>query len=250
MKTLSLQNRWLQELLPAGFPYPSTTIVSGPGGSGKPLIGYMFASEWLQQGGCVVFLLTSTTYDYFCDTMSLLGTNTDRFEQQIRYIELDLTRESMVQTADNYWKANFVIPEVWESMVKDIRDFSAACKEDPGVMVSGSALNLLFFSETHRNQIHKHILKTIRSDKQDTYFLTVNSDAFKERVIPLEEAAGNLMMSRMEKPMQLFLKIIRMQHLPFHKEEVKVPLSQEILKSLREEAERGKRNLIPAIKQL
>ena len=35
MKRLTLKARWLQEILPDGFPYPSTTLVSGPGGSGK-----------------------------------------------------------------------------------------------------------------------------------------------------------------------------------------------------------------------
>ena len=250
MKTLSLQSKWLQEILPEGFPYPSTTVVSGPGGSGKPLIGYMFASEWLQQGGKVVFLLTSTTYEYFCDTMKMLGTDTAEFDEQIRYIELDLTQKEIVQTAHNYWKANFVLPAVWDRVVENIRDFSAGGEEDPGVMVSGSALNLLFFSPTYQKEIQEHILETLRSNRQETYFLTVNSDAFKDLVTPVEEAAGNLMMSRMEKPMQLFLKIIRMQQVAYHREEVKVPLSQEILRSLREEAEKGKRNLIPGIKKM
>jgi len=250
MKTLSLQSKWLQEILPEGFPYPSTTVVSGPGGSGKPLIGYMFASEWLQQGGKVVFLLTSTTYEYFCDTMKMLGTDTAEFNEQIRYIELDLTQKEIVQTAHNYWKANFVLPQVWDQVMEIIHRFSAEVNSDPGVMVSGSALNLLFFSETYQKEIQQHILETIRSEKRETYFLTVNSDAFKELIIPVEEAAKNLMMSRMEKPMQLFLKIIRMQQVAYHHEEVKVPLSQEILRSLREEAEKGKRNLIPGIKKM
>ena len=250
MKTLSLQDRWLQEILPGGFPYPSTTVVSGPGGSGKPLIGYMFASEWLQQGGSVVFLLTSTTYEYFCDTLRMLGTDPEKFARQIRYVELDLTQKEPLQTADNYWKANFVIPEVWDQVMEIVHRFTAEVSDDPGVMVSGSALNLLFFSGTYQKQIQEHILQTIRSEKRETYFFTVNSDAFKELIIPVEEAADNLMMSRMEKPMQLFLKILRMKDVPYVKEEVKVPLSREILKSLREEAEKGKRNLIPGIKKI
>lgn len=39
MKTLFTQQTWFDHLLPQGLPIPSSIILSGPGGSGKPLIG-------------------------------------------------------------------------------------------------------------------------------------------------------------------------------------------------------------------
>jgi len=249
MKTLKLQQEWLQNILPDGFPYPSSTLVSGPGGSGKPLVGYMFAKEWLEQGGAVVFLLTSTTFEYFKDTMRMLGIDIERFNDHILYIELDTTQKQIIKTKDNYLQANFVIPEIWIQMIKEIDRFGKPF-DVPGVMVSGSALNLLFFSDTYKEKIQSGILETLTENRRHTWLFTVNSDAFKKLITPLEEAADNLMMSHMEKPMQLFLKIINMKGVSFKQETVKVPLSQEILKSLREEAEKGKRNLIPMIKKL
>ncbi len=250
MKTLHPEQEWLREILPEGFPYPSSTLVSGPGGSGKPLVGYMFAKEWLQQGGAVVFLITSTTFDYFLETQEMLGVQMDRYDDRTLYIELDPSLREIVRTSDNYLKANFVIPEIWENMIKEIDRFAGKISGDPGVMISGSALNLLFFSDTYRRQIQQSILDTLRRKKDHTWLFTVNSDAFKDLILPLEEAADNLMMSRMEKPMQLLLHILRMKEVPFKNEEIKVPLSQEILRSLREEAEKGKKNLIPAIKKI
>ncbi len=39
MDRLALGQDWFNKLLPEGLPVPSSTIISGPGGSGKPLIG-------------------------------------------------------------------------------------------------------------------------------------------------------------------------------------------------------------------
>ena len=50
MKTLELEQGWLQKLLPEGLPYPTSTLISGPGGTGKPLVELAFVSSWLRAG--------------------------------------------------------------------------------------------------------------------------------------------------------------------------------------------------------
>ena len=56
MKTLKGQANWFGQLLPEGILIPSSTLLTEPGGSGKPLIGDFIATEWLRQGGNVVFM--------------------------------------------------------------------------------------------------------------------------------------------------------------------------------------------------
>lgn len=56
MNTLYVQQEWFDRLLPEGLPIPSSTLLSGPGGSGKPLIGSVIVAAWLRQGGSVVFM--------------------------------------------------------------------------------------------------------------------------------------------------------------------------------------------------
>jgi len=56
MKKLKLHHRWLNEMLPEGLPYPTSTLISGPGGSGKPLIDFAFVHDWLKAGGNVIFI--------------------------------------------------------------------------------------------------------------------------------------------------------------------------------------------------
>ncbi|MCD6543651.1 MAG: hypothetical protein J7K34_04015, partial [Flavobacteriaceae bacterium] len=54
MKSLKIEQEWLKELMPDGLPYPSSTIISGPGGSGKPLVEFAFVASWLKSGGSVI----------------------------------------------------------------------------------------------------------------------------------------------------------------------------------------------------
>src|SRR3972149_1809035 len=56
VKTIKTGIQWIDEALPDGLPLNSSTIISGPGGSGKPLIGETFVSAWLKEGGSVVFM--------------------------------------------------------------------------------------------------------------------------------------------------------------------------------------------------
>ncbi|WP_297073642.1 ATPase domain-containing protein [Thermococcus sp.] len=241
---------WIDEILPKGFPTNTSTLVSGPGGSGKPLIGYSFASGWLKNGGNVVFLLTSTTLEYLRNTMRLLGTDLDDYYGRVFFIELDPMIESIEPVSDTHVRANFVKPDVWDEALSLANIYLSNSPSKLGTMVVGAALNLLFFSPTYGKAIHEKIKGALSVDKTKTYFLTVNTDVFRDMVEELERSADNLMFSRMEKPMRLFLKVERVKGAPFERKEIEVPLSREILEEIRKEAERGKKNLIPAIKRL
>jgi KaiC/GvpD/RAD55 family RecA-like ATPase len=248
MKTVKLGGE-IDKILTEGLPVNTSTLVSGPGGSGKPLIGYLFASGWLKNRGNVIFILTSTSLEYLKNMMKILGCDLDEYSNRVFFIELDPQIEDIEKMGEVSIKANFVKPQIWDEMLK-IAD--NCLKKDGGIgtMVSGAALNLLFFSPTYGKEVHKKIKEILREDKSKTYFFTVNSDAFKNLVEELESEADNLMFSRMEKPMKLYLKIARMKGVPFIKEEVRVPLSKEILEEIKREAERGKKDLIPAIKRI
>ena len=45
MEQFQIAIPWLQKILPEGIPIPSSTIITGPGGAGKPLIGAMLQSR-------------------------------------------------------------------------------------------------------------------------------------------------------------------------------------------------------------
>ncbi|RLF75923.1 hypothetical protein DRN39_06535 [Thermococci archaeon] len=250
MRMVKLGIEWIDELLPEGFPINTSTLVSGPGGSGKPLIGYILALGWLKNDGKVVFMITSTTVDYLKNTMRLLGMDMKEYFGRIFIIELEPTVEGIEVVSAEHIKANFIKPNVWEEALALANIYLGNVESRLGIMVVGSALNLLFFSPNYGGLIHAKIRETLEKDKSKTYFFTVNSDVFREMIAELEISADNLMFSRMEKPMKLYLRITRMKGAPFRYTETEVPLSSEILESIRKEAEKGKKNLIPLIKRV
>ncbi|OQX53390.1 MAG: hypothetical protein B5M53_06990 [Candidatus Cloacimonas sp. 4484_209] len=248
MERIKLGVDWIDEMLPDGFPVATSTLVSGPGGSGKPLVGFIFSSGWLRNNGKVIFLLTSTNLEYLQNTMKLLGTNLDDYIKKLFFIEFNPTIDDIKKETTNHIQANLVKPEIWNKSLQLADNYLNSVSSEIGTMVVGSALNLLFFSKTYGKVIHKKIKEILEKEKSRTFFFTVNSDAFKDMVLELERVSDNLMFSRMEQPMTLFLKTSRMKAVSFNKEEIKIPLSKDVLESIKKEAEKGKKNLIPTLK--
>jgi len=56
METIKTGISWIDDVIPEGLPLKSTTVITGPGGSGKPLIGETFVAAWLKKGGSVIFM--------------------------------------------------------------------------------------------------------------------------------------------------------------------------------------------------
>ncbi len=241
MKKISLRRKWLAELLPEGFPIKSSTLVSGPGGSGKPLIGYIFASEFLENGGNMILLLTSTTREYVINVMKIFGTDLEKMGDRILYVEFQPGMDGIEKINDNWVRADLLKPEMWDDIIKKGIEMLG-----DNTIVVGSALNLLFFSRTYGDAIYEKLVSILRDDKSLTYFFTINSDAFRDKAKGMEESCDNLMISRMDKG-KLHLKIERMKNVEFSNEEVEIPLSRETLEEIRKEAEKGKKNLIPSI---
>jgi hypothetical protein len=117
-------------------------------------------------------------------------------------------------------------------------------------MVFSSALNLLLFSKTYGDAILDKLKNALQNDKSRTYVFAVSTSALANKIKILEEVADNLMFTRMEKPMKLFLKIERMKGVGFSKEEKEVPISVELLKEINEIAEITRKTRIPEIMKI
>jgi len=65
----------------------------------------------------------------------------------------------------------------------------------------------------------------------------VSTSAFADEIKIWEEAADNLMFTKIEKPMRLFFRVSKMKGVRFSKEELEVPVSKETLEKIREVAE-------------
>lgn len=246
MERFKLEQEWLQKILPEGIPLPSSTLISGPGGSGKPLIAGMILATWLKQGGSVIDFLINSGRDYAEKIFAVYGLKPQDYQGQILYVDFDPHIDSWEEISADHVKANLLRGESWDLMLKlaaNRIDF-----EQHMPIIFGAALNILFFSPTYRQEVFQKLLEIIKGDQ--TSLFTVSNNVFEEQMRMLEEAADNLIFTHSGEKMELHLRIERMKDVPFSGEDVVVPLSEHELRSMRSEAEKMRKHLIPILKQI
>ncbi len=250
MDTLALDQDWLRKLLPEGFPYPSSTLISGPGGTGKPLVEFAFVTSWLRAGGSVIGIpLQYPTAELLRTAMKeLYRLNLEDYAGKTAYIQFVPSMEDYEQTETDTIKANLLKPAVWNEVVRKAGEMVE--QTALGTLVFGSALNLLLFSPTYHNGVIKNLTEVLQHDRSKTYLFSVSTSALAEDIRLWEEVADNLMYTRMEKPIRLFFQVSRMKDVPFLGEEIEVPISNEILDKIKAIAEKTRTKMIPEIRNI
>jgi len=250
MTKLKINIDWLDELLPEGISIPSSTLISGPEGTGKPLVEFAFVAAWLKAGGSLIGIpLQYPGGELLIMAMKkIYNLDLNDYHKKIVYVQFDINAEGCERTSTNTLKANLLKPEVWEETINSAE--SMFDKTGPGTMVFGSALNLLLFSKTYKESMLNKLKDALQHDKSRTYAFAVSTSTLADEIKILENAADNLMCTRMEKPMKLFLKIDKMKGVRFSRKEREVPISEEMLKEIKEIAEITRKTRIPEIKKI
>ncbi|MBN1926336.1 MAG: hypothetical protein JW798_10925 [Prolixibacteraceae bacterium] len=250
MTNLKTKINWLDELLPEGISIPSSTLISGPGGTGKPLVEFAFVAAWLNAGGSLIGIpLQYPTGELVKTAMKkLYNMDLDLYHGKVVYIQFDPGVNGYKITGKDTIKANMVKPQIWDETIEKAENMLD--KTGLGTLVFGSALNLLLFSKTYKDSILNKLKEVLQHDKSRTYAFAVSTSALANEIKILEDVADNLMFTRMEKPMKLFLKIERMKNVKFLKKEKEVPISEVMLKEINEIAEETRKTRIPEIKKI
>jgi len=250
MESITTEDDWLKKSLPEGFPYPSSTLISGPGGTGKPLVEFAFISSWLKPGGSLIGIpLQDPTMEFVKAAMNkLYNIDLKNYQRKTVMIQFDPHIDEYEDIGNNILKANLLKPEIWNKVI-GIAD-SMIEKKDLGTMVFGSAINLLLFSPTYKNEVIKNLENIIKNDKSKTYIFSVSTSAFADEIKLWEKEADNLMFTRMEKPMRLFFRISKMKEVNFSREEVSVPISREALMEIKDISEATRKRIIPEMMKI
>lgn len=250
MTNLKINIEWLDELLPEGILVPSSTLISGPGGTGKPLVEFAFVVAWLKAGGSLIGIpLQYPTGELVKSAIKkLYDIDLEEYRRKIVYIQFDPDIEGCEIIRDDTLKANMIKPEIWDEAIKTAENMIE--KSDPGIMVFGSALNLLLFSKTYKKNMQNKLKEILEKDKSKTYSFAVSTTALANEIKTLENVADNLMFTRMEKPMRLFLKITRMKGVEFSNKEREVPIPEEMLKEINIIAEATRKTRISRIMKI
>jgi KaiC/GvpD/RAD55 family RecA-like ATPase len=250
MTNLKININWLDELLPEGILIPSSTLISGPGGTGKPLVEFAFVAAWLKAGGSLIGIsLQYPGCELLITTMKkLYNLDINDYHKKIVYVQFDINTEGCEKTSSNTLKANLLKPEVWDETINMAENMFE--KTGPGTMVFGSALNLLLFSKTYKDSMLNKLKDALQHDKSRTYTFAVSTSAFADEIKILEDAADNLMFTRMEAPMKLFLKITRIKDVKFSGKETEVPIPEEMLKEINEIAQVTRKTRLTEIRNI
>ncbi len=248
MEYVDIKEPWLKRVLPEGWPIHTSTLIGGPGGSGKPLIGNVVVASWLQAGGSVVFMsLQYPDHEFIASAMRrLTGLELADYYNRIEFIELDTTVDGIEPRLGRRFGANLVKPDIWDAAIE--RACSLVPDEGPGILVYGSALNLLLFSPTYGGEMLERMKRTVRDDKRRTYLFTASSTAKKEEIEQVEAAADNLLVSQAtRRPFRLRMRVERMPGVPFISDEVEVPIPPEELTELKKIADHNRKRVIPLV---
>lgn len=246
MNSYHINLPWMQQLLPDGIPVPSSTIITGPGGAGKPLIGAVLADAWLKQGGTLVHLLINFDRAYSEKLLRNFEKDLDKYAGRIVYIEFDPEMEAVEKSGSNMLKANLLRPDNLDSAILQAKQLLPS--SDLGSLVYGSALNMLLFSPTYGAEIHQKIVELLQSN--DNFIFTIANNIFEEQIAVWEKMSDNLFFTHGTGIMHLGFKILRMSEGRFSKDEIEVPLTEDELRTMRSEADTSRKHLIPMIRKI
>jgi KaiC/GvpD/RAD55 family RecA-like ATPase len=251
-RTFQPDQEWIRTVLPEGIPTGESTVVSGPGGSGKPLIGFSIVDSWLAAGGSVVMLLTNSGTEFVVETMAeLYGTDLAAADDRLAWVDFDPAMEPAVEAIETVSarevRGNLLEPAVWRETLD--RSTAAVPGDSPGTLVFGSALNLFLFSPTYGDRMLEEFVDVVADESSVTSLFTVSTSAFEDRIARVEEAADTLLLTSMADG-RLRLRGVRSDSVAVSTDEVDVPFTESQLQRIKSVAEETRDSIIPTIKNV
>ena len=233
------EESWLNKVLPNGLEHPSSTVISGPGGSGKPLIGFGIVYDWLKRGGNVIFTPLQYPKMKFVKTSlkKLYNLDVEDYSGRVGYIKFELEKD--FEKEGNRIKTNLLKRNNWKRSINELEKAMG----DNNTLVFASALNLLLFSPTYREDIVVELKEMVDNPKR-SYLFAVSTNAFRDLVKEWEQVADNLFFTTMDEDMNLYLTT--KEENPSQK--VKVPLAKDNLRKIKKVALENRQRKIIKIK--
>jgi KaiC/GvpD/RAD55 family RecA-like ATPase len=245
-------HEWFEEVLPEGVAVGETTVITGPGGSGKPLVGFAVVESWLAAGGSVVFLLTNSGREFVAETMAeLYDVDVADYDDQLSFVdfdpELEPTVEAIETSSEGMVRANLLDGDVWTDAIDGAAE--GLTDNGPGTLVFATALNLFLFSPTYREESLEAFLETVEREDDRTYLFTVSTSAFEDDIARVESAADTVLLTEME-GQRLRLRGERSASVEVSTAFVDVPFSPEQIGTIKSVSEETRTSLIPTLKEI
>lgn len=247
---LHIPYNWAKTLFPAGIKYPCSVVISGRGGSGKPLVELAFVAQWIKQGGKAIGIPLQYPDASFLkkSIYKLYGLDMDQHKNQNRYVRFDPEMEGLEKVNEEEYRANLLVPEVWDQVIGLAGEELDSPREN--LLVYGSALNLLLFAPKYQTTIVTKISNMLRHKKNATYLFTVSNNVMAEKIARWEEAADHLLFTRMDRNKQLFIYATRINGKEVKTDQPQIPIEAQTLEEIKGIADKNRKSLIPKLKKI
>ncbi|MBN2300696.1 MAG: hypothetical protein JXC31_05865 [Acholeplasmataceae bacterium] len=241
---------WLKELFPFGINANESILISGPGGSGKPLVELAFVDAWLKNGGSVIGIpLQYPSLEMVDHSMhAIYHTDLKAYQKHVLMISFNPALDEKILIKNRVISANLILPGVWEKTMDEALSILEPSKL--GVLVFASALNLLLFNERYKDNMVVLIKDILSVRKNYTSLFTVSNNVYPEDIKKWEDAADNLMITELnqEKVLTLFIKKIKHSYCLQHQKII--PIDAKILSEIEIVARSTRNKNIQAIKAI
>ncbi len=250
MQALRIPYEWAQTLFPSGLSYPGSIVISGRGGSGKPLVQLAFVAQWIKNGGKAIGIpLQYPDASFLKNSIyKLYNLDLDQYKEQNRYIRFEPEMEGLEKIGQDEYRANLLIPEVWDQVIEQARQELDTPRDN--LLVYGSALNLLLFAPKYQDTVVDKMSRMLRNTDGATYMFTVSNNVLAQKIEYWEEAADHLLFTRMNENKELFIYATKIDNQQVRTSQPQIPIQAQTLDEIRQIAEKNRKSLIPKLKKL
>lgn len=245
-KTLKLKQDWLNDFIPEDIRIPSTTVVTGPAGAAKEILGSMIAASWLNLGGSLIHVLTNFKRDHAERLFSYSNVNSGKTKGKIVYINFDPKINNYKQTSDDEFRANLLKPETFNKVLKKSEEILSDSNND--ILTYMTALNMLLYSKTYKNDILTKYHSLINSESN--YLFTFSENIFADDMNKIKEKADNVFYVHGTGIMHLSLKLQKINGNNISINEIETPITEEQINKHLLEIQNRRQELIPIIKRI
>lgn len=235
MNKLTLHYKWLNDVLPEGFPYPSSTVLKGPMGAGKPIIAEAFIASWLKEGGKLISMPLQFPYPAFSqeNMKALYGVDLNDYANQIVFVSFNPTSQVVEKNGENQLRANLVEPGQWHQVITHAR---ALLGNTGNIMLFATAINLPLVSDRKSADVIATIQNLFHADNKLTFLFALSTSMVDERADKISKAADNVIEGDLTQDHYLRFRILRMKGAAYHTNKQKVPFAPNLLVEAEERA--------------